>query len=89
MKHIVKRSGHTEPYDEKKLYASIYAACLVVRDPVGTAEVIAGKVVDDMKVWIKDKNEVTSSDIRRNAAQHLHAYNPDAAYAYMHYRVLW
>ena len=26
-KHIVKRAGHSESYDTKKLYASVYAAC--------------------------------------------------------------
>lgn len=89
MQHIVKRAGHTEQYDAKKLYGSIYAACLAMREPVGTAEVVAEKVVADVEAWLAKKSEVTSNDIRRIAAQHLHGYNPDAAYAYMHHRVMW
>lgn len=89
MKHIVKRAGHTEPFDNKKLYASIFAACLAMREPTGTAEVIAEKVSTDVEAWIEKKSEVLSNDIRRVAAKHLYAYNPDAAYAYMHHRIIW
>jgi transcriptional regulator NrdR family protein len=89
MHHIIKRAGHTESYDSRKLYASIYAACLSMREPVGTAEVVADKVVHDVKTWLDKKSETTSNDIRRIAATHLHAYNPDAAYAYLHHRVMW
>ena len=89
MNHIVKRAGHTEAYDQRKLYASIYSACLSMREPVGTAEVVADKVVKDVEAWLDKKNEITSNDIRRVAAGHLHAYNPDTAYANLHHRVMW
>lgn len=89
MKHIVKRAGHTEPYDEKKLYASVFFACQSVREPSGSAELIAEKVVGDMAEWIEKKHEVTSNDIRRVAGKHLHVYNPDAGYMYLHHRVIW
>jgi transcriptional regulator NrdR family protein len=89
MKHIVKRAGHTEAYDNKKLYGSVYAACLAMREPVGTAEVISEKVVRDVEAWLNKKSEVLSNDIRRITAKHLYSYNPDAAYAYMHHRIIW
>lgn len=89
MKHIVKRRGHNEVYDPKKLYASIFAAAQAVREPVGSAELIAEKVVEDIKIWIEKKHEVTANDIRINAAKHLKVYNPDAAYMYLHHRVVW
>lgn len=89
MKHIVKRHGHTEAYDEKKLYASVYAACQSVREPAGSAELIAEKVVADIRPWIEQKTEVTSNDIRRQAAKHLEVYNPDAGYMFLHHRVVW
>ena len=41
MGHIVKRAGRTEPYDVRKLYASVYSACLSVREHPGAAELIA------------------------------------------------
>ena len=89
MKHIVKRMGHTEAYDERKLYASIYAACQTVREPVGSAELIAEQVVADVNKWLEPKHEVTSNDIRVQAAKHLEVYNQDAGFMYLHHRVVW
>ncbi len=89
MKHIVKRAGHTEAYDNRKLYASVYASALAVREPMGSAELIAKDVVEQVEGWLEAKHEVTSSDIRVQAAKHLHAINPDAAFQYKHHRVVW
>lgn len=86
--HLVKRAGHTEPYESRKLYASIYAACLSVREPRGSAELIAGQVVKDVEHWLGHKHEITSNDMRRQAAKHLHAYHPDAGYMYLHHRMV-
>lgn len=87
--HIVKRTPHyTEPYDERKLYASVYAACLSVRTPVGEAEITAACICKDIKPWLGDKVEITSADIRRKTTQHLQVYNPDAAYMYERHRII-
>lgn len=88
MKHIVKRKGHTEEYDERKLYASVYAACLSVRATEGEAELVAEKVVQRINDWLENKHEVTAHDIRRQAAKHLNAYHADAAYIYENHREL-
>lgn len=89
MKHIVKRAGHSEQYDERKLYASVYAACLSVREHPGSAELIAQEVVKDFEQWMGNRHEVTSNDIRRQAAESLKAINPDAGHIYLHHRVIW
>ena len=86
MKHIVKRHGHTEPYDPKKLYASIYASCLSVSATHGEAELVADRVLKDIASWLEPKTEVTSHDIRIQAAKHLEVYNPDASYIYKNHR---
>lgn len=86
MQHIVKRAGHTEPYDSRKLYASIYSSCFSVREPAATAELVADKVCQDVDAWIAKKNEVTANDIRLQAAKHLSSYNPDAGWIYKHHR---
>jgi transcriptional regulator NrdR family protein len=87
--HIVKRKpGHNEPYDERKLYASVYASCLGVRTPTGEAELTAEHVCKDLEFWLGTKQEVTSADIRRKAAEHLKVYNPHAAYLYKHHRLI-
>ena len=85
-KHIVKRKGHTEPYDNRKLYASIYAACLSVRATEGEAELVAAQVVNDFEAWLDKKHEVTAADIRRIAAKHLTAYNENAGLIYSNHR---
>lgn len=45
---VKRRTGHSEPYDERKVYASIYASCLSVRAPVGAAELTAARVCQDL-----------------------------------------
>jgi len=75
-------------YDGRKLYGSIFAVCLSVREPIGGAELIADKVVSDVSDWIEQKHEVTSGDIRTQAGKHLHLYQPDAAYLYLHHRLI-
>ena len=89
MKVIVKRAGHSEPYDRRKLYASIYAACLVLREPIATAEMTAAQAETYVEAWLERKHEVTSNDIRRVAAKHLKSLNPEVAFQYLHHRVVW
>lgn len=89
MKHIVKRAGHTEPYDVRKLHVSIYAACLGVGLHQGAAEQVAREVVHEFNEWLSKKHEVTSNDIRRQAAKYLREINPDAGHLYLHHRVIW
>lgn len=89
MKHIVKRGRHAQAYDERKLYASIYAACLSVRVPAGTAELVSAQAVGAVNNWLTPKHEVTANDIRRVAHKYLKVLNQDAAYMYLHHRVVW
>lgn len=84
--HIVKRKGHAEKYDQRKLYASIYAACQSVRVHGGESELVAERVCQDVEKWLDNKNEVTAEDIRIQATQHLAAYNEEAAWMYGHHR---
>ena len=89
MKHIVKRAGHSEPFDERKLYASIYASCLSVHEQSATAELIAQKVTENVLNWLESKTEVTSNDIRGIAGQFLSEHNRHAGYLYLHHRIMW
>jgi len=88
--HIVKRHGHREEFDEKKLYASIYTSCLVARTGTRRAEITANQVLVELSGWLKNKETlITSNDIRRQASKLLNQHNPDAAYTYLHHRVVW
>ncbi len=86
--HIVKRSGqrHTEPFDREKLQKSIVAACLSSGVPTGHAENIGRRVSEEVVIWLEDKPEVTSHDLRRIAGKHLRTHHPDAAYLYEQHR---
>jgi transcriptional regulator NrdR family protein len=87
---IVKQGGkrRTERFDQDKLRASVVAACLSVRSPHGEAETAASTVCNVVLAWLEDKPEVTSGDIRRVAAAHLHRLHPEAAYLYKHHRLV-
>lgn len=90
MGHIVKRAGHDEEFDNKKLYASIYASCLAAHEPVQKAESTAELVTNEVSMWMDSKQTaVTSNDIRRKASEALNLHNPDAAYSYLNHRIVW
>ena len=84
--HIVKRKGHTEEYDERKVYASSHAAVLNVHETQKVAEDIAEKVSKDVSNWIKDKKEVNSSQIFDEVTKSLAKYNKDASFMYNTHR---
>lgn len=85
---IVKRQGKrpSEQFDPKKLHASVYAACLSVRSPEGHADETARRVCSVVISWFDNKHEVTSADIRRQAAKALQTFHPEAGYLYQHHR---
>ena len=82
MNHIVKRKGHTEPFDERKLYASVYASCMALRMSDEEAETIAQMVTDEVKGEIKDVKEVSSGNLQNAVTKSLKKYHPDASYLY-------
>lgn len=82
----MKRLGNIEPYDERKLYASVYAAALGVRVPAGEAELVAEKIVAESAIWLAKTAEVSSNDIFLVTAKRLEVINPDAAYMYKTHR---
>lgn len=89
MKHIVKRNGILETYDNRKVYGSIYASCLSVHEPAMAAELVAEKITKDVTSWIAGKSEVTANDVRLFAGKKLSEINPHAGYLYLHHRIMW
>ena len=80
---IIKRGKRpNEEFSPDKLHRSIVAACLSVRAPEGHAEDIARAVTLDVMRWCETRPEITSSDIRRQAAKALRSLHTDAAYIY-------
>jgi transcriptional regulator NrdR family protein len=85
---VVKSSGEDQKYDEKKLYASIYASLIVCKSNHKEAELIAAEVTKLMRRWVGTKSHVSSKDLRAEATKKLREYNHVAAYVYAHHRML-
>mgnify|MGYP001592057158 CR=1 FL=1 len=88
--HVVKRGGkrQSEDFSRDKLHASIYATCLSVRTPDGHAHETAKNVCDAVLQWCENKLEVTSADLRHQAAKALQTFHPEAAYLYKQHRLI-
>ena len=82
MAHIVKRHGSKEEYDEKKVYASSYAAAMNVHLGEKDSEVLAEKVTKDLNSWVEGKTEVESKEIFQEVFNALGKHNKDAAFMY-------
>ncbi len=86
---VIKRGGRpSEAFDRTKLHRSIVAACLSVRTPHGQADDIAARACDGVVLWLVDRPQITSADLRRKAADSLHAHHPEAAYLYRHHTMI-
>lgn len=79
----VVSAAHTSSFEPHVLAQSIHEACMKAFGFAGEAELTALKVCKEVETWLINKEEVTSSDIRRKAATALRKYNPRAAYAYL------
>lgn len=86
MVHIVKREGHKQEFDERKVYASVYSACLATNTDHIEAEKIANLISREIKHWILKKEIVTSNEIFKKVGEELQALNKDAAFMYKTHR---
>jgi len=84
--HLVKRMGHVHQFDEKKVYASCYAACLSTHIKHREAEKISEKVTAEIKKWIKNKKNVTSDMIFKEIGKAMKKYDKNAAFMYTTHR---
>jgi len=86
MLHVVKRKGHKEKFDERKVYASCYEACLSAHLEKKHAENICEQVSRNVKKWMKTKKEVSSSEISRKVTSFIKKHSKDAAFMYETHR---
>ena len=68
---VVKRKGHIQHYEERKVYASVYAAGLNCHYGEQKAEKIAKQVAKKITNWIKGKKKVSSLDVRKQVIKAL------------------
>ena len=86
MLSIVKRKGHTEIYDERKIYGSCYFACRNAHLSEQETGAICNKACTGVAKRINKKKIVSSNEIFRFLAQELKKYNDDAAFLYETHR---
>ncbi len=85
---IVKRRGKKEKFDEKKLYGSIYSACMDCSVGEKGCEKMAEKLVSQVKTFLKGKKEVNSTEIFGFVIQKLAKEHEAAAFMYQTHRDL-
>lgn len=83
---VVKRHGHAERFDERKIYASVYEACHAAQLSTSHAEKIAASVSLNVKKRMEKKTQVNSHEIHREVVKTLKKNHEDAAYLYEHHR---
>ena len=71
---LVKRAGHVEKFDERKIYASCYAACLNCHHEKKKAEQMCEMVMKKVATWVNGKRRVTSGDIFKQVVAILKKY---------------
>lgn len=86
MTHIVKRRGHSEPFDGRKIYASCYAACRNAHLSEMLSEDISDNVQKRIEKWISKKQGVSSEEIFQESISVLKDLHPDAAFLFETHR---
>lgn len=79
---IVKRKGHREKFDEKKVYGSVYAACASAHYDEMRCEKTAEELTKKIKKFVKNKKEVQSTELRRRIEDELKKKNEELAFFY-------
>lgn len=81
-RHVVKRGGHTEPFDERKIYASVYEACHGALIPTTKAEKIASSVSNAIKKKVEQHETVSAHAIKLEVVKELKKHHKDVAFLY-------
>ena len=85
---LVKRAGHTEHYDERKVYASCYAACLSTQIHPREAERISNAVSREVTKWATSQKGlcISADAIFEQTARILRKHHEDVAFMYATHR---
>ena len=83
---VIKRDGHEELFNRKKVYQSIYESCLNAHHDKKTSSSISEKVTKDLVKHLKGKMFVKSKDIFKYISTLLEIYDGDSAFLYHTHR---
>lgn len=79
---IIKRKGHKEKFDDRKVYGSVYAACASAHYDEAKCERIAEEISKKIKKSIKSKKEIKSMAIREKIEAELKKKDEELAFFY-------
>jgi transcriptional regulator NrdR family protein len=79
---IVKRAEHKEAFDERKIYASVYAACISAHWEEQKCEKIADDVTRKLKQSLGKIEEISSTNIREMIIKELEQRDQQLAFFY-------
>jgi len=82
---IIKRKGHKEKFDERKVYASVYAACISMHYTELKCEKIADEIAKKVKKAITNKKMVKSGQLRKIIDSELRKKDKELAFYYEHH----
>lgn len=84
--HIIKRTGRKEEFSERKLFKSVYLACLGSEMDIKTAKQISQNVVKEIRKLVKGKKEIKSDIIFNRVKKILAKHNKECAFMYETHR---
>ncbi|MBI4017491.1 MAG: hypothetical protein HY366_00935 [Candidatus Aenigmarchaeota archaeon] len=79
---VVKRRGHREAFDERKLYASVYAACASAHYNEAGCERAAAQMTARVKSIVKGRKEINSKEIRSRVKEELGKIDENVEFFY-------
>lgn len=82
MRVVVKRKGHKENFDERKVYGSVYAACASTHYDEMQCEKTAEEIMKKIKASVKNRKEISSEEIRKKIEKELRKKDEELAFFY-------
>ncbi len=83
---VVKRRGKKEAFDDKKVYGSVYSACMDCSLGEKDCERIAAKMLAEVVKFLKGRKEVNSTEIFGFIMQKLAKEHEAVAFMYETHR---
>ena len=87
-RHVVKRRGHKEAYDARKVYGSVLFACFSAHVKEKQAERIAMDVSDYITKLVEKRDSITAHEIFYEVTKKMKKHHADAAFMYETHRDL-
>ena len=86
MRLVVKSNGIVEEFEIDKLKRSLELSFNIANSPDGQKKIYIDRILKSFMKWIKDKQEITSADIKRIIIIYMEEIHPDVAYIYKNFK---